>query len=92
MRTVLIDSKRMKDRDFHEYFKNKLDLKGYHGNNLDAMYDVLSTLREDLRIYAYNFDQDTLGDYGESIWRTLMELQMQKDNISLRTVKISRRY
>ncbi|WP_409229243.1 barstar family protein [Gudongella sp. SC589] len=92
MKTVLIDAEKMKDRDFHQYFKRRLELKGYHGNNLDAMYDVLSTLREELRIYAYNFQEETLSDYGRSIWRTLKELEVQKDNIHLKTINISRRY
>ncbi len=92
MKTVLIDAAKMKDRDFHQYFKGKLELKGYHGNNLDAMYDVLSTLKEDIRIYAYNFQEETLSDYSRSIWRTLKELEVQKDNIHLKTINISRRY
>ena len=92
MKTVLIDAEKMKDRDFHQYFKRRLELKGYHGNNLDAMYDVLSTLREELTIYAYNFQEETLSDYGRSIWRTLKELEVQKDNIHLKTINISRRY
>ena len=92
MKIILIDAKKMRERDFHDYFRRKLGLKGYHGNNLDAMYDVLSTLREDLVIYVYNYDTDILGEYGESICRTLKELEGQKDNITLKTVNISRRY
>ncbi len=92
MKTVLLDAKKMKDKDFHDYFKKKLDLEGYHGNNLDAMYDVLSTIREELRIYVYDMDLENMTEYGNSIWRTLRDLEMHRDNISLRTVSISKRY
>ncbi len=92
MKTVLIDANKMKDKDFHDYFKYKLELNGYYGDNLDAMYDVLSTLREELRIYVYDMDKQNMTEYGNSIWGTLKELEMQRDNIILRTVSISRKY
>ncbi|MGM0396882.1 MAG: barstar family protein [Bacillota bacterium] len=91
MKIVLIDAERMNDKGFHIYFKRKLDIKGYHGNNLDAMYDTLSTLREELKVYVYNFQEQSLSRYGNSVWNTLKELSYSNENISLKEIKISKK-
>ena len=91
MKIVLIDANKMNDKEFHSYFKKKLDIKGYYGNNLDAMYDVFSTLKEGLIIYVYNYDKDNLSQYGKSVWSTLNELQIAKDNIEIKEINIKRK-
>lgn len=53
----------------HLYIKNKLGSKEYHGNNLDALWDILSTYNQPMRVRLINQDMlvENLGDYGESL-------------------------
>jgi len=37
-------------KDVHPYLKEKLTFPSYFGNNLDALYDVLSTYHESITI------------------------------------------
>jgi len=90
MKTILLNGNRITDKSFHKYFKEKLDIIGYYGNNLDAMYDALSVYNEDLNIYVYDFNEDLISGYGRLIIKTLEELQEEKDNVSLRFIKIKR--
>ena len=91
MKIVLIDANKMNNKEFHAYFKKKLDIKGYYGENLDAMYDVFSTLREKITIYVYNYNKDNLNEYGKSVWSTLNELEIGKENIEIKKINIKRK-
>lgn len=91
MKIVLIDANKMNNKEFHAYFKKKLDFKDYLGNNLDAMYDVLSTVKEELTIYVYNYNKDRLNQYGRSVWNTLKEVKETNKNIDLKEISIKRK-
>lgn len=65
MKIVLLDGNEIKEaKDLHEKFRQSLDLPEYYGNNLDALYDVLSTNYDEIGIIAVNTDKlrDTLGE------------------------------
>ncbi len=91
MKTVLIDGRKIQDKRFHEYFKKKLDIIGYYGNNLDAMFDVLSTYNDELNIYIFNIDHSEITEYGIRVMKTLEDIMDFKDNINLKIIKIKRK-
>ena len=92
MKTVLIDGRKIQDKSFHEYFKKKLDIIDYYGNNLDAMFDVLSTYNDELNIYIFNLDHSEITEYGIRVMKTFDDIMDSKDNINLKIIKIKRKY
>ncbi|MDY0234725.1 MAG: barstar family protein [Gudongella sp.] len=91
---VLIDANKMKNKDsFHPYFKDKLSIKGYYGNNLDAMWDAISGFHRKLSIYIYNFEQmeDEKDSYRNKVIETLKELEKEYDNIKCKTIIIGKK-
>lgn len=92
MKTILINGNRIQDKSFHEYFKKKLNIIGYHGNNLDAMYDVLSTYNDELNLYVYDLDMENISEYGSRVMETLEDLKKSKENIKVKEVNIKRKY
>lgn len=69
----------------HLYLKWKLDLPEYYGENLDALWDILSVFSDPLEITLYNSDKliEHLGEYGESIIELLNDLADENSNVSI---------
>lgn len=69
---------------FHDCLKQKLTLPDYYGNNLDALWDVLSTYSEKLHLILSNKVQllKNLGDYGHSIIQLFEDVVKENDNIT----------
>lgn len=52
---IKIDGNQICSRDeLHQLFREALQLEDYYGNNLDALYDVLSTYCEPVEIHITN--------------------------------------
>lgn len=91
---VLIDANKLKDKDkFHPYFKEKLSINGYYGNNLDAMWDALSSFNRKLDIYLYNYIEmeNEKDSYRNKIIETLKELDESYDNIRFKIIDIRKK-
>ena len=89
MLEVTIDGKDMNSKEtFHLCIKQQLNTSEYHGNNLDALWDVLSTYSESIKINFINTDnlKSNLGDYGESIINVFQDAEKENDNISLEII------
>ena len=53
MRTVVLDFHDFEDKaSVHRFLSEHLDFPDYYGNNLDALYDVLSTDGRETTIFA----------------------------------------
>lgn len=95
MRTLLLDYKKFDDKKtFHPYMKKKLRIEGYLGDNLDAMWDAMSYLKEELRLCIYDWEEHEESDpesYSRAVIETLRELSDFNSNIRLEFVSISRR-
>lgn len=51
MKKLMIDASQISDLNaVHQFFRTQLDFPDYYGNNLDALYDMLSTWDEPLQI------------------------------------------
>ena len=76
MKRVRIDGKRMGDRDAaHRHLADRLSLPAHYGGNLDALWDVLSTRSEPVRIVFLHADRCVacLGGYGESLLQVFQD-------------------
>ncbi|MDD2282227.1 MAG: barstar family protein [Eubacteriales bacterium] len=65
---VILDALEMTDKQAtHQYIQCQLDFPDYYGRNLDALWDMLSTISEPLHIILINADKlpVNLGGYAE---------------------------
>lgn len=84
---ILLDGNKMKTKeDAHEYIKNKLTLPDYYGRNLDALWDLLTTVVVDVDIIMYNQKAviEGLGEYGENLIETFKEAMEENNDIRFR--------
>lgn len=71
-----LDCRKMTDRQAaHTYLKEVLALPDYYGENLDALYDLLTEREEETVLVLGHWRQLSvlLGDYGISLLETLRE-------------------
>ena len=68
----------------HEYIREKLDSEEYHGDNLDALWDVLSTYDQPLEISFVNIDD--LNEYGDAIISVFEDAATDNINIILKDI------
>ena len=73
---VILDGRKMTDKiTLHKYLKEQCGFPDYYGNNLDALYDVLTDREEPLEIqlqYAEELKEILCG-YGEAFIETLQD-------------------
>lgn len=79
MKIVELDGRKMDSiQNTHTYLKESMELPEYYGENLDAMYDVLSDISENTFVFVLNSQQmrKSLGDYSarmEQVWEDLAQ-------------------
>ncbi len=71
----------------HEQFAQKLELPGYYGNNLDALYDLLTERHEPTEIVLNGWEllEQNLGAYAAALVDTLCDAAAANPKL---TVKI----
>ena len=86
MKIIVLDGRCMTSKEeAHKYMKEKLELPEYYGENLDALWDVMSTYSEPLTIVLENETQlyENLDVYGEHLLEVLHEASCENENVSL---------
>lgn len=76
MEEILLDGVEMTDRKkSHSYIKEKLALPDYYGNNLDALWDCLSTDFSQKKIVIVHPEKlvESMGYYGEQLIAVFQE-------------------
>lgn len=84
MKRVILDGKLMTNKiETHKYLKSQLSICGYCGNNLDALWDVLSIYDKSISIELINCSilVKNLGGYGEALIKTFEDAAMENTNI-----------
>nr|WP_300004129.1 barstar family protein [Tissierella sp.] len=84
---IILDGNYMKTREkTHEYLKKKLQLPDYYGNNLDALWDILSTCSEGMDIDFINKERliDYLGEYGRTMLEVFKDAELENKYIKFR--------
>lgn len=77
MKIVELDGSKMDSiQNTHMHLKESMELPEHYGENLDAMYDVMSDISENTFVFVLNSQQmrTSLGDYGvrmEQVWDNL---------------------
>ena len=86
---VIIDGRNMKDKQtLHAYLKEQCKFPEYYGNNLDALYDVLTDRDEPLEIKLEHADElkEILCGYGEAFIETLEDAAAASKNFKLEII------
>lgn len=84
MNIVILNGKRIRNmEEAHKYIKRKLNFPEYYGENLDALWDILSTISEPIDIKIINGDvlYEKLGSYGVNIIDTFKDAALENKNI-----------
>lgn len=86
---VILDGSSMKNREMlHIYLKERLKTPEYYGENLDALWDILSTYSEPIEIELKNEENliENLGSYGQSIIRVFKDAEEENKNINFKII------
>ena len=83
---VELDCRKMTDRKAaHAYLKQALALPDYYGNNLDALWDILTAWGNPLTIVIENCGESLaqLGSHGETVMQLFQEAEEENNNLSV---------
>ena len=79
MKTVKLDLG-MDKKEIHSFLKRELNFPVYYGNNLDALYDVMSVYSDEVV-----FVMDRTSPYGEKLIATLRDAAKENNKIFIKT-------
>jgi len=83
---VVLDGKKVTDKMMlHHYLKEQCKFPEYYGNNLDALYDVLTDREEPLEIRVEHAEElkERLCGYGEAFIETLEDAASSCSNVKV---------
>lgn len=84
MEVIILNAKRMTSvQELHSYIKRKLDFPDYYGGNLDALWDLLSTISNPIHIKLVNIEElyNNLGEYAEPFLSVFIEAAEENNNL-----------
>ncbi len=84
MKKIILDGSQMTSKlAAHIYIKALFDFPSYYGGNLDALWDMLSTISVPTSICLINEDQlaKNLGEYGKLLTDVFQEASCENNNI-----------
>ena len=86
---LILDGNKISTKDeLHKLLEATFDFPEWYGGNLDALYDCLTDLMEEVDIIIQNADtfHQKLGDYADRVLRVLQDAEQTNLNIQL-TIK-----
>ena len=81
---IFLDCNKMTSKpEAHKYIKEMLKFPGYYGENLDALWDLLSTKSKVISIFLLNEEKlyENLGDYGKQMAEVFKEASAINTNM-----------
>lgn len=89
MKTVWLNGRKMTSiKATHYYLKRKMNLPAYYGSNLDALWDVLSTISEPVQVKLLFRDQmeQSLGRYSGALVQVFLDAAKANPNFAFEEV------
>lgn len=93
MRELIVDGKFMQSQEaMYRHLARVFSLPCYFGNNLDALWDVLTENDEPTQIDFINtdFTREYLGAYGENLINLLERLEIENENYRISFIQSSK--
>lgn len=87
MNKILVDGRRMENpSEAHDYLKETLNFADHYGENLDALWDELTSLsRPTTVVFLYRGKMlENLGIYGKKLLDTLRDASKENPNLKLK--------
>lgn len=86
--TVLDGHSMINRKQVHQYLSERFNFPDYYGNNLDALYDLMSTYQQEdklviLLIYS-EIMLENLGDYGQKMIQVFQDASQSNPLIDFR--------
>ncbi|HBV67432.1 MAG TPA: hypothetical protein DEF04_04070 [Clostridiales bacterium] len=81
---IILDGSKMTSKDAaHKYIKERMNFPEYYGENLDALWDLISTWAVETTVYLLNEEKmhENMGEYGELLKGVFQEAAYENDNI-----------
>lgn len=86
MKYCVIDGKQIENKEMlHQTLKEALEFPEWYGNNLDAMYDLLTGMQEKVTIEIQDQEQleAHLGAYAKAFLRVLRDAASEQERIHI---------
>lgn len=86
MRIILLDARLMTSKDtVHAYLQEELGREEYVGQNLDALYDVLSTWDEETTLVIAYTEELALEEdsYGKKVLNVFQEVALESETLTI---------
>ena len=83
---LVLDGEKIRSRDdLHKQMAAVLDFPEWYGGNLDALYDCLTDLMEEVNIHILHMSalKTTLGEYAERLLSVLKDAETLNLNIQV---------
>lgn len=84
MKSVILNGKKMTSiKVAHDYISRKLDFPEYYGGNLDALWDILSTISDPIHIRLINKEElyENLGDDSDPLLSVFFDANEENENL-----------
>lgn len=81
---IILNGDKMKTKDIaHEYIKYRFKFPDYYGENLDGLWDILSTYNDEIEIELIYKDSliKYLNQYGEELIKVFQDVESENDKI-----------
>ena len=91
MKYVLLDGSEMTSKEtVHAYLASMISFPDYYGNNLDALWDVLTTISEPVDITLINKKEllDHLNEYANALLALMHEASCVNDKVIFNIIEI----
>lgn len=86
MESIILDGNKMKTIDStHSYIKKTLKIQDYYGKNLDALWDMLTSIGHPVFIQLKHFDTvySNLGDYANKLCQVFMDASVENEFLDI---------
>lgn len=84
MRMILLDFRTVETiQELQKQLKEAMEFPGYYRGNLDACYDMLTEITEDICIEVWLPERQELAGYFKKLQRVLTDAQEENEHLTL---------
>jgi ribonuclease inhibitor len=89
MKNIILDGNKMTSiKQTHKYIKEQFNFPSYYGENLDALWDLLSTIssQTDIELINLNILNENLNEYAENLLDIFYEVSEENNKLSFKII------